>query len=742
VTVHRPTIHGYSDRLSVAPGETIEFKISVENPAPYRADLVRVINGDANPAGPGFREEDVACDIAGEHEGRHQRADIGSFAVVDDPDGLLAGDGQLGVELLVHAGVTDPAVQTLVSRFDPSAGAGWAVILLEGRPALRIGDGERTEDVVADAPLWPGIWYALTVFLDADGGAVIDAQLAVNSANSALSPAVEIGGAGRTESRIAIRPRDSRTALLLAGMYERAGEPWVGDHFNGKLEAPRILRGSEVVAAWDFTREITAAGVASDAITDTGPHGLHGRLVNAPMRAATGRWWTGREEDFTKAPEHYGAIHFHETDLEDCGWDTDIALRVPDDLPSACYALRLRHGDSEEHLPFFVLPPRGTATSDVLLLMPTWTYLAYANDHIHEDNPGAQLVFGHTMGLGPEDVWLYEHPEFGLSMYALHRDGSGVCHSSWLRPITNLRPRHRHLGLWGYAADLHLVDWLDATGVGYDVATDSELHEQGADLLSRYRVVLTPTHPEYYSSGMLDAWETYLGDGGRGMYLGGNGFYWVTGTPPGKPHLVEVRRGESGSRGWQARPGEYHLASTGERSGLWRARARAPQKLFGVGSAAHGWDESEPYEQLPHARDERAAFIMDGIPPDEPIGDFGLIGGGASGHETDRYDRSLGTPPDALLLATSAGLHTDNYQAFHETIFFPHPSNGGTENFTVRGDIVFFTTRNGGGVFSTGSMAWCGSLSHDGYDNNVSRMTRNVLERFRDPQPLDPEETS
>jgi N,N-dimethylformamidase len=455
------------------------------------------------------------------------------------------------------------------------------------------------------------------------------------------------------------------------------------------------------------------------------------------MRAATGRWWTSREEDFTKAPDHYGAIHFHETDLEDCGWETDLTLEVPADLPSDTYALRLRQGDDEEHLPFFALPPRGTATSDVLVLMPTWTYLAYANEHIHEDNPGAQLVFGHTMGLGPRDVWLYEHPEFGLSTYALHRDLSGVCHSSALRPIINLRPRHRHLGLWGYAADLHLIDWMNGIGVDYDVATDTELQEEGEDLLRRYRVVLTPTHPEYYSARMLDAWETYLGEGGRGMYLGGNGFYWVTASPPGKPHLIEVRRGESGSRGWQARPGEYHLATTGERSGLWRARARAPQKLFGVGSATHGWDESGPYEQLPHAADPRAAFAMEGIGPDELIGDFGLIGGGASGHEMDRYDLSLGTPPNALLLAASDGRHTDNFQAFHETIFFPHPSNGGTENHTVRGDIVLFATRNGGGVFSSGSMAWCGSLSHDGYDNNVSRMTRNVLERFRDPRPLE-----
>ena len=36
-----------------------------------RADVeVRVIHGDANPAGPGFREEEVACDVAGEpHDG-------------------------------------------------------------------------------------------------------------------------------------------------------------------------------------------------------------------------------------------------------------------------------------------------------------------------------------------------------------------------------------------------------------------------------------------------------------------------------------------------------------------------------------------------------------------------------------------------------------------------------------------------------------------------------------------------
>jgi len=47
------------------------------------------------------------------------------------------------------------------------------------------------------------------------------------------------------------------------------------------------------------------------------------------------------------------------------------------------------------------------------------------------------------------------------------------------------------------------------------------------------------------------------------------------------------------------------------------------------------------------------------------------------------------------------------------------PHLGETMDYQVRGDIVYFTTRNGGAVFSAGSIAWCGSLSHNGYDNNV-----------------------
>ncbi len=34
-------------------------------------------------------------------------------------------------------------------------------------------------------------------------------------------------------------------------------------------------------------------------------------------------------------------------------------------------------------------------------------------------------------------------------------------------------------------------------------------------------------------------------------------------------------------------------------------------------------------------------------------------------------------------------------------------------------------------MFAVGSITFCGSLSHNRYDNNVSRILRNVLDRFR-----------
>ena len=48
----------------------------------------------------------------------------------------------------------------------------------------------------------------------------------------------------------------------------------------------------------------------------------------------------------------------------------------------------------------------------------------------------------------------------------------------------------------------------------------------------------------------------------------------------------------------------------------------------------------------------------------------------------------------------------------------------------IRADMVYFETPNNGAVFSVGSITFCGSLSHGGYRNNISRIVDNVLRRF------------
>jgi N,N-dimethylformamidase len=99
-------------------------------------------------------------------------------------------------------------------------------------------------------------------------------------------------------------------------------------------------------------------------------------------------------------------------------------------------------------------------------------------------------------------------------------------------------------------------------------------------------------------------------------------------------------------------------------------------------------------------------------------------------------NRRLGTPHHALRLATSEG-HTPLTMVTKEEVLVMPAAAGGDQNDKVRADMVFFETSAGGAVFSTGSIAWAGSLSWNGYDNNVARITGNVLKRFLDPTPFE-----
>jgi len=156
--------------------------------------------------------------------------------------------------------------------------------------------------------------------------------------------------------------------------------------------------------------------------------------------------------------------------------------------------------------------------------------------------------------------------------------------------------------------------------------------------------------------------------------------------------------------------------------------------MCGIGFIAQGFDLSSYYRRAPDADNPRAAFIFRDV-PDQIIGDFGLVGGGAAGIELDCISTDLGSPTNMLRLASSDG-HSGMMLLVNEE-FGPVPPNlGGDQNERVRADLSFCETAAGGALFSTGSIAWCGALSHNRHDNNVSRITENVLRRFLDPTPF------
>jgi N,N-dimethylformamidase len=371
------------------------------------------------------------------------------------------------------------------------------------------------------------------------------------------------------------------------------------------------------------------------------------------------------------------------------------------------------------------------------MLMPTASYLAYANEHLSFDGPAAQVVTAHSVVLTDADIEMYRGSDFGLSTYDHHADGAGVCWTGYRRPIVNMRPRHRMPATgvaWQFPADLSIVWWLEHSGLDYDILTDEDLHRDGVAAIAPYRMVINGTHAEYYSERMMDATEDYLANGGRVIYCSGNGYYWVSGFRDDSLDVMEVRKLDSGSRAWQSEPGEHYLSCTGERSGLWRQRARPPQKLVGTGFTSEGMDESKPYRRMPDSWHRAVSWIFDGV-DGEVIGDFGLALGGAAGIEIDRYDLALGTPPHARILASSEG-HSDNYPKVSEEIFYNHPGMGGTQDPQIRADMVFFTTPKHGAVFAPSSIAWGQALPWNLGDNDVARVMRNVVDAFLKPGPL------
>ena len=794
-------ITGYSDRFSVTPGDEITFYVHCENNELYQADIVRLIHGDTNPAGPGYKEELINTPVSGIYAGKNQPIYAGSHIFVPHSKVLDLSSFTICAFIypttpVVDVEGTEVGAQGILTKWLAENETGYGLFINEkGELALRVGRGVgRVEEFSTGQRLFRKVWYKVWASYDARNGRVRVVQRPyLTNTNGGhgmgmLHPLDDTAADFDGSSHMGGALSNEAPLLIAASTLKVASSRYVGGsgHFkdvptpveipihcqkyNGKIERPKIANRalsdaevevllssagtenvpyeirSSIVGAWDFAANILP-NAASTTVVDTSPGLLHGLCINMPVRGTTGFNWSSDYMSYRHGPQEYGAIHFHDESVDDARWEASFPLTIPPTLPSGVYAARLRinrisSAETEDYIPFFVRPGMDKAKANIALIIPTFSYMAYANDNLCVNSVIAELLTGRIPLLQASDLLLNKERGYGLGTYASYRDGWGVNITSRLRPILNMRPKYIHIlspSLWQLNADLHLVDWLSEVGYGVDIHTDHDLQKEGVELLKQYRVVLTGHHPEYASEETMDAYQEYQMQGGRWLYLAANGFYWVCAPHPDNSNLVEVRKGDNGTRAWTIAPGDYCNSFDGKHGGLWRVRGRVMSKLLGVTFTSFGLTYSSYYRRAPDSELPECAWIMEGVGVDEPIGDFGLIGDGAAGLELDRYDLELGTPHRAFLLANSEG-HNDLFvtvseeSTFHARGYFS--AGTGDTNPLTRADMVYYKTPNDGAVFSVGSMAWCGSLSHNNYDNNVSRIMRNVIDGFLEKGPL------
>lgn len=320
-----------------------------------------------------------------------------------------------------------------------------------------------------------------------------------------------------------------------------------------------------------------------------------------------------------------------------CNWSDRIQYRVPAAWPAGLYAVRLEgpYG-MRRYVPFVARP--GLRVNPIAFLMPTFTYHAY-----------------NTWG--------------GHGQYCL--DWSGQRTLTLRRPSTEMNVEnpatHDHT-LW---SDLLLMRWMSQQGLKFDVYDDADLHASGT-WLSRYKVLVLGSHPEYWSEAMRQNLLNWQAGGGRLIYPGGNGLY----------ERVKV----SGDRSTTT-----FRRADGKRDTYPELGLPASQ-LFGTNYYGAG-----SYAAYRVVRDH-PLLAGTGL----TVGSrFGLDGynGPASGWETDGLKGLAGEASPSQIIAKG-------------------------ENSDAGAAMIFMEKPNGGFVFSASSISFVGALAQDAA---MSMLFRNVF---------------
>ena len=202
-------------------------------------------------------------------------------------------------------------------------------------------------------------------------------------------------------------------------------------------------------------------------------------------------------------------------------------MTVDPGWPSGYYEVVLSidvDGKTRRSHAFFVVRPQpGPSQQPILLALGTNTW------HAYNDFGGRNLYTGATQVSLQRPMapgYLYKPDGAGQRVTSLHPpDRQSASHYAYL--VLN------HLSPYGGSAgwpnwELPFVRWAEREGYEFDVVTNADL-EDHPELLgpsSPCRLYLSIGHDEYWSAGMRDTVEGFIGRGGNAAFLSGNTAFW------------------------------------------------------------------------------------------------------------------------------------------------------------------------------------------------------------------------
>ena len=467
---------GYTQPVVARPAQTIDVKVSTTQPA-VTAEVVR-LGATTGPVLSTFS-----------FPGRRQELVSGSYFVADlDGDPGAAGLTVQFWFLATRLG----GRQCLMAGGGPDGG--WEVALgADGwlSAATLTAAGEPLRAVVCSGPfISERQWYFAAVCWHGTGRVSI--TVAPRRGRFGDAEEHDLGLAARWPRRVSV------AAAVPAARPLRC--------FNGKIDTPRLFAGVLPPAAlaalaadaparrlpglrheWRFGAD---AAMPPFLVRDHGPGRRDGTLVNLPTLGVTGRNWTPASGELRRRARAVPGRPFPFRRPRRRGLADRLAVRGARGLAQRRVRDPAPRGGARGHGPVHRSAagrPRPVGSTATAVLLPTFSWLAYANEHASWERPIKASIGGAAeMIVTDADRFTAQHRL--LSLYELHEDGSGTCISSWRRPVLNLRPGY-HLplvrGPHQFSADLELLHWLESRGADVDVITDDDLHRDGCGCSSR-----------------------------------------------------------------------------------------------------------------------------------------------------------------------------------------------------------------------------------------------------------------